>query len=59
MKIFYGAEGYKAESVPEEEKNQTLPVLEVKKEGGGVEVQHTFAIHHYFRHLQSSSHGLC
>ena len=54
IKIFHGTEGYKAESVPGEEKNQTLPALEEKKGGGGVEAQQdSYCPPYYFRHLLS------
>ena len=59
-KFFHGTEGYKAESVPGEEKNQTLPALEEKKGGGGVEAQQTHTIHHIISDtFCQSSHKLC
>ena len=60
IKTFHGTEGYKAESVPGEEKNQTLPALEEKKGGGGVEAQQTHTIHHIISDtFCQSSHKWC
>ena len=53
IKIFHGTEGYKAESVPEEEKNQTLPALEEKKGGGGVAAQQNSYCPPYYFSLAS------
>ena len=44
----------------EKRKNQTLPALEEKKGGGGVEAQQTHTIHHIISDtFCQSSHKLC
>ena len=57
--FFHGTEGYKAESVPGEEKNQTLPALEEKKGGGGVEAQQDSYCPQLFQTSSVKAHMSC